>query len=75
MRVITIELKDRRVTLMKGKGKEREVLLSLPLPEDVDEEKVEEDLLKRFEREIRVAMALIHAAWSREEKGKEETEE
>ena len=71
MRVIQVEIKDQRVTLMKGKGKEREVLLSLPLPEDVDEEKVEEDLLKRFEREIRVAIALIHAAWPREEKGKE----
>ena len=74
MRVITIELKDRRVTLLKGKGKEKEILLSLPLPEDVDEEKVEEDLLSRFEREIRVAMALIHSAWPREEKVKEETE-
>jgi len=75
MRVITIELKDQRVTLQRGKGKEKEVLLSLPLPEEVEEEKVEEDLLSRFEREIRVAMALIHSAWPREEKGKEEEKE
>ena len=75
MRVIAIELKDQRGTLQRGKGKEKEVLLSLPLPEEVEEEKVEEDLLSRFEREIRVAMALIHSAWPREEKGKEEEEE
>ena len=75
MRVITIELKDQRVTLQRGKGKEKEILLSLPLPEDVDEEKVEEDLLKRFEREVRVAIALIHSAWPREEKEKEEMDD
>jgi len=63
------------VTLQRGKDKEKEVLLSLPLPEDVDEEKVEEDLLKRFEREIRVAIALIHSAWPREERKKEEMDD
>ena len=43
--------------------------------QDVDEEKVEEDLLKRFEREIRVAIALIHSAWPREERKKEEMDD